>query len=98
VPAGVRITQNLNSNGPLKEVNAEVAVDRNRGPGPHHLDVGAHAWFNREAPPHGLPAHHVDINVQKLTIYGDDKSTPGDGLDFLWPPLDRVCRVAFEAC
>jgi hypothetical protein len=98
VPAGVRITQDLDSNGPLKQINVEVAVDRQGGPGPQHLDVEAHAWFNREAPPHGLPAHNVDITVQKLTIHGDDTFTPGDGFDFLWPPLDRVCRAALEAC
>jgi len=98
VPAGVRITQDLDSNGPLKEANAEVSVDRKRGPGPNHLDVAAHAWFNREAPPHGLPAHQVDVTIQKLFIHGDDTFTPGDGFDFLWPPLDRLCRVAFEAC
>ena len=98
-PITAKVTQRVTSDGPLKQLEAQVEIDRAHGIGPKKVTVGALVIFNREGPPHGSPTLDVFATIQgkelQLLTAG---FAPGDGSDFLWPRLDRVCGIALEAC
>lgn len=97
VPVGTRITQNVESDGPVKDVSAGITINRN-GFGPKYLNLGVHIHFDREAPPYEWPALFGEVTIGNHTEPFFAEFIPPDPTGHVWPVLARVCQVALGAC